>query len=225
MRWRPRGRRSEKPVTGAPRTDQAARDPLVLAITEPVTRQTAANLVARVNRVAASNRVVIDLTGIPDFDSEGAAALVGLQESLGPERLTILGFRQATARIVGADSDLGLDLDTDSAAALPRPAGEWALRRLHAISVIQTKGDGPVSIDGLEPLLHTALAEDVGIVVVDLRNAELTRGGIDVIAFASSSAALRGQELLVVNVDAATGEDLRHAGLSATTYVAPEPLD
>jgi hypothetical protein len=30
--------------------------------------------------------------------------------------------------------------------------------------------------------------------------------------------------MLVVNVDADTGERLRRAGLSRTTYVAPEPL-
>ena len=43
---------------------------------------------------------------------------------------------------------------------------------------------------------------------------------------ASSTAAVRGQELLVVNVDVDTGERLRRAGLSATTYIAPEaPTD
>jgi hypothetical protein len=59
---------------------------------------------------------------------------------------------------------------------------------------------------------------------VDLRSARLTRSGLEAIAFASSSAALSGQELLVVNVDAGMGERLRHVGLSSTTYVAPEPL-
>jgi len=221
MRWR-RGRRSDPQSEGLQR-QQATRDPLVLAIPEPVTRATAASIVARVSRVAASSPVVVDLTAIPDFDSDGAAALVGLQESLGSDRVTILGFRQATARLVGAD--VGIDTDGDSAAALPRPVGEWAVRRLRAITVIQAKGDGPASTDGLEPLLHTALSEDAGIVVVDLRNAEITRAGIDVIAFASSSAALRGRELLVVNVDTTAGEELRRAGLSATTYVAPEPID
>lgn len=213
MRWRRRATPDRVPTDRQP----DARDPLVLAITEPVTRDTADRLVARVSRVAAANRVVVDLTAIPAFDSEGAAALVGLQESLGPDRMTILGFRQATARLVGADVEDSVEIRT--------PQGEWALRRLHAIAVVQTKGEAPVSTDNLEPLLHSALAEDVGIVVVDLRNAELTANGLEAIAFASSAAALRGQELLVVNVDGATGEALRGAGLSATTYVAPEPLD
>jgi hypothetical protein len=35
---------------------------------------------------------------------------------------------------------------------------------------------------------------------------------------------LHGQELLVVNADEAAATQLRRAGLSATTYVAPEPL-
>jgi hypothetical protein len=48
--------------------------------------------------------------------------------------------------------------------------------------------------------------------------------GLQSIAFASSSAAVNGQELLVVNVDANSGERLRRAGLSATTFVAPEPI-
>jgi anti-anti-sigma regulatory factor len=189
----------------------------VLAITEPLTRDTAALLVARVNKVAEDNRVVVDLTEIPAFDSDGAAALVGLQESLGPERLTILGFRQATARLVGAD--------VDDRAEIAAPAGEWALRRLHAIAVVQAKGEAAASTDGLEPLLHSALAEEVSIVVVDLRNARLTPGGIDAIAFASSAAAVRGQELLVVNVDGAMGARLRSVGLSASTYVAPQPFE
>src|SRR3954453_4337991 len=214
MWWQRRTSSPEPRRSGGGASKRSSRDPLVLAITDPLTRDTAALLVAQVNKVAEDNRVVVDLTEIPAFDSDGAAALVGLQESLRPDRLTILGFRRATARLVGADIDTG----GDEVPERPAPRGEWALRRLRAISVIQTKGEGPVSTDGLEPLLHTALGEDVGIVVVDLRNAELTRTGIDVIAFASSSAALRGQELLVVNVDAATGEELRRAGLSATTY-------
>jgi len=209
MRWLRRARRPERPT-------RSALGPLVLAITEPVTRDTAPALVARVNRVAAGNRVVVDLTDIPAFDSEGAAALVGLQESLGDERVTILGFREATERLLGSDL---------VAVSPPRQTdGTWVLRRMRAIAVIQTSGDQPTSTDSLEPFVREALEEQVGIVVVDLRNARLTRAGIDTIAFASSAAALRGQELLVVNVDGASGEELRGAGLSASTYVAPEPL-
>jgi len=62
------------------------------------------------------------------------------------------------------------------------------------------------------------------IIVVDLRGLRLLAAeALEAVAFASSSAALRGQELLVVNVSAEVAETLRVAGLSATTYVAPEP--
>jgi anti-anti-sigma regulatory factor len=194
----------------------SVRHPLVLSVTDPVTRDTAAALVARVGRIAADHRVVIDLTAIPAFDSDGAAALVGLQESLGADRLTIVGLRQATARLVGSDD------------ATPEPVRDqespWLVRRLRAIAVVQTADERPVTMDGMEAAIVAAMDEAVGIVVVDLRGARLTRQGVQTIAFASSGAALRGQELLVVNVDADTGERLRRAGLSATTYVAPEPL-
>ena len=187
-------------------------------MTEPVTRETATELVARVDRIATSSPVVIDLTAIPDFDTDGAAALVGLQESYGPERVTIVGLRQATARIVGID-DLA-----PARAPEQRTGSGWAVRQLHAIAVVQMIDDRQRTTDDLEPLLDQAIATGAAIVVVDLRAARLTRAGLEAIAFASGTAAVNGQELLVVNVDATMGERLRHAGLSSTTYVAPEPL-
>lgn len=190
----------------------------MLTITDPVTRQTAPDLVARVDRIAASGRVVIDLTAIPDFDTDGAAALVGLQEAYGPDRVTIVGLRQATARLVGID-----DLEVVRAPE-QREASGWVVRRLRAIAVVQASGDRPASTDDLEPVLDQATAAGAGIVVVDLRGADLTANGLQAIAFASSRAALNGQELLVVNVEARMSERLRNAGLSSTTYVAPEPL-
>jgi anti-anti-sigma regulatory factor len=194
------------------------RQPLVLTVTDPVTRDTAPELVARVGRIASTDRVVIDLTAIPDFDSEGAAALVGLQESYGPQRVTIVGLRQATARLVGID-----ELTVQQARERGADSG-WVVRRLRAISVVQATGDARSTTDSLEPVLDEALATGAGIVVVDLRGSELTRPGMEAIAFASSTAAVNGQEMLVVNVDAQASERLRHAGLSATTFVAPEPL-
>jgi anti-anti-sigma regulatory factor len=208
MRWR-RTQQWQPPVVD--------RDPLVLSVTDPVTRDTAAELVARVGRIAVGSKVVVDLTAIPAFDSDGAAALISLQESLGAERLTIVGFRQATARLVGADESTTPPQRTSD-------VSPWVVRRLRAIAVVQSAGEAPASTDELEPALTAALEEEVGIVVVDLRGARLTRAGLQTIAFASSSAALHGQELLVVNADNDTAERLRRAGLSSTTYVAPEPL-
>jgi anti-anti-sigma regulatory factor len=214
MRWR-KTRAHPEPVI--------VRDPLVLSVTEPVTRDTAAGLVARVGRIAANSRIVIDLTAIPDFDSDGAAALVGLQESLGAERVTIVGMRQAAARLVGTD-----ELASTPPGELSTP---WVVRRLRAIAVVQTVPEAsptatraPATTAGMETAIAAAMDETVGIVVVDLRGERLTRHGVQTIAFASSAAALRGQELLVVNVDETTAERLRGAGLSATTYVAPGPI-
>ena len=191
---------------------------MVLTVTDPINRQTASDLVATVDRLASSSRVVLDLTAIPDFDTDGAAALVGLQESYGPERVTIVGLRQATARLVGIDEIIL------SQAPEQRVDSGWVVRRLRAISVVQTVDNAQRTTDDLEPVLDQALATGAGIIVVDLRNAQLTRAGLQAIAFASSHAALNGQELLVVNVDASTSDKLRTAGLSATTYVAPEPI-
>ena len=190
----------------------------MLTVTQPVTRDTVPEIVARVGRMASSSRVVIDLTAIPEFDSDGAAALVGLQEAYGPDRVTVVGLRQATARIVGI-SDMMLATVPD-----PRAESGWVIRRMRAISVVQGVDDQPVTTDDLEPVLEAALDTGTGIVVVDLRGARLTPVGLQAIAFASSAAAVNGQELLVVNVDAHTGEKLRHVGLSGTTYVAPEPI-
>jgi anti-anti-sigma regulatory factor len=160
--------------------------------------------------------VVVDVTAIPGFDTDGAEALVGMQEELGSDRVTIVGFRQAAARLTG----------TASAATEP-PAqrlAEWVIRRMRAIAVIHPSDDGVASTDNLEPAITAGLEADVGIVVVDLRGARLTAQGVETIAFASSTAALHGQELLVVNADEVAAKELRRAGLSATTYVAPEPL-
>jgi anti-anti-sigma regulatory factor len=75
--------------------------------------------------------------------------------------------------------------------------------------------------DALEAPLADAVEQDVAIVVCDLLGVELTDIGAGALAFASSAAAVRGQELLVVNVTAEAAGQLRRLGLSATTYVAP----
>jgi anti-anti-sigma regulatory factor len=205
MRWR---------LARSRGVDTVVADPLVLTITDPVTSETAEQLVSRVGRLAEHNRVVVDLTAIPAFDTDGAEAIVGLQEQMA-ERVTIVGFRQATARLTGTDL---------TAPEEPAEHEQWVTRRKRAIAVVHPAEGDPASTDHLEPSLVAALATDVGIVVVDLRGAVLTDRGVETIAFASSSAALRGMELLVVNADADAAARLRMAGLSATTYVAPEPL-
>src|SRR4051812_28430430 len=128
------------------------RQPLVLTVTEPLTRDTAPDLVARVGRIATSSRIVIDLTAIPDFDSEGAAAIVGLQESYGADRLTVVGMRQATSRIIGID-----DLALTATSSVAVDSG-WVVRELRAIAVVQAEDNRQVSTDDLEPVLESAIA-------------------------------------------------------------------
>jgi len=213
MRWR-RGSHRAGTLRPAP-------DPIVLPVDHVLTRVAAADLTGLVDRLPTDARVVIDLTGIAGFDTDGATDLLNLQDRVGHDRLTIVGFRQAAARLVGTDT---VEPPALSTPAPPTEQG-WVIRRLRNLAVVQPADGDVLSTDDLEPVLTRALAEEVAIVVVDLRNTtELTAAGLHALAFASSSAAVRGQEMLVVNVDAPAADALRHAGLSATTYVAPEPL-
>jgi anti-anti-sigma regulatory factor len=207
MSWK--GRRGRH--RGSP--GAAAVDPVVLAVTQPLTRATVDSLASQVQRLAPETPVVIDLTAIPSFDSDGAMGLSGLQERERNRQVTIVGLRQAAARLTGATTvPVG-----------PTTSQGWVVRRLHNLAVVQAADDvPPVSADTLEAPLTEASNLDVGIVVCDLRGVSLTDHAATVLAFASSTAAVRGQELLVVNVDAADLERLRQIGLSATTYVAPE---
>ena len=95
------------------------------------------------------------------------------------------------------------------------------MRRLRNLAVVQVSAAN-ADPDALEATLSEAIEQDVAIVVCDLRGTVLSDAGAAALAFASSSAALRGQELLVVNVGSKDIKRLRGLGLSATTYVAPE---
>src|SRR4051812_5107632 len=193
-----------------------SREAVIMAVTQPLTRQTAQELARRVESVDRETSVVIDLTAIPGFDSEGADALLALQAARGADRVSIVGLRQATARLVGPDAP---------APVTSAPTGAWALRRLRNLVVVQPLDATASTPAHLSDAVATASSDTTAaIIVVDLRGlAVLPAEVVEAIAFASSTAALRGQELLVVNVTASVAETLRVAGLSATTYVAPEP--
>ncbi|HET6817051.1 MAG TPA: STAS domain-containing protein [Mycobacteriales bacterium] len=205
MWWRGPGRRA-KPDSPSTTT------PVVLAVTEPLTGATAERLSGEIGRLDQGTPVVIDLTAIPSFDSDGAAKLAGLQDRWGADHLTIVGLRQATARITGAAQQ------TSQPTTL---ASGWTVRRLRNLAVVQASETG-ADPDALEGSLSEAIEQDVAIVVCDLRGTLLSDAGASALAFASSAAAVRGQELLVVNVPSADVGRLRGLGLSATTYVAPE---
>jgi anti-anti-sigma regulatory factor len=216
MRWK-RGTHRATTVRSAP-------EPVVLPVGDTLTRTVAADLTGQIERLPADTHVVIDLTGISGFDTDGATELLDLQDRLGHGRMSIVGFRQAAARLIGTDA---VD-DAPAKSAASSPAAQqagWVIRRLRNLAVVQPADGDLLSTDDLEPVLTRALNEDVAIVVVDLRNTTgLTAAGLHALTFASSSAAVRGQEMLVVNVDASAADALRGAGLSATTYVAPDVL-
>jgi anti-anti-sigma regulatory factor len=180
---------------------------------EPLTGATADRLCGEVERLDRRTAVVIDVTAIPSFDSEGTAGLAGLQDRRGSDHVTIVGLRQAAARLTGASP----------ASTPPATQAGWSVRRLRNLAVVQADGGASTdaTADALEAPLADAVEQDVAIVVCDLLGVELTDIGAAALAFASSAAAVRGQELLVVNVTAEAAGQLRRLGLSATTYVAP----
>ena len=209
MRWR--GRRSAPSAPPTAEDTTTTLPPVVLSVTEPLTADAAVRLSGQVDRLDPRTPVVIDLTGIPSFDSEGTATLAGLQERHGADHVTIVGLRQAAARLTGA-APVQTQTISDRG---------WTVRRLRNLAVVQSASEEPASADVLEKPLGEAVEQDVAIVVCDLRGVELTDLGAAALAFASGAAAVRGQELLVVNVGAEDAGRLRRLGLSATTYVAP----
>ena len=224
MRWLQAGNRRAKHA-------DARRPSVVVAVTTALNRETALDVRRQVDLLDDYDEVVIDLTAIPAFDTDGADALFEIQGEHNERRVSIVGFRQATARLLGPDPTSAV---ADSPLADPGAAAGsgWAVRRLRNLVVVQPEdasaptGRAP-SVTGLEETLGRATADpDAAIIVVDLRGVQsLPANAIEAVAFASSAAALRGQELLVVNVQAEAIEALRAAGLSATTFVAPEPFD
>jgi anti-anti-sigma regulatory factor len=190
-------------------------DPLVMTVTTALNKSTAEGLARRVDALPVTRPVVIDLTGIPAFDSEGADVLLELQATRQDRQVAIVGLRQATSRLVAPPAD-----------APPVEQPGWEVRRLRNLAVVQPTVADVAAAAGLDAALGgTADDPSTAIIVVDLRGvAELTPEAVQSIAFASSAAALRGQELLVVNVTAGVSERLRAQGLSATTYLAPETI-
>src|SRR3954469_7504183 len=209
MRWR----RSTRPASAT-----GPAQPVVLSTDRPLTGASARDLADQVERLAEHAPVVVDLTAIPAFDSAGTETLAELQERSAPGQVSIVGLRQAAARLVGADAL--------TPSRTPVNEGGWVVRRMRKLAVVQADPAAPGGATGaLEGPLSIALTEDVALVVLGLRDAvALAPSSVHAIAFASSEAALRGQELLVVNVTPQLAEALRRVGLSATTYVAPEEL-
>src|SRR5438270_13810536 len=82
---------------------QPRAEPLVLSVTEPLTQRSVASLGEMIDHTPPARTVIIDVTGISDFDSFGTSALLALQERVGPRRLVVVGIKQAAERLVAAD--------------------------------------------------------------------------------------------------------------------------
>jgi len=186
-----------------------------VSVTSPLNRETALDLARQLEQMPPYAPLVIDLTAIPAFDTDGADALFGLQESAGAGRLSPTLGRGVWPSLVGVlDADItGTPVSTT-----------WSMRRLRNLVVVQpaqASGDG---LGELEDVVADAVLTDAAIVVVDLKGVlDLSASALDAIAFTSSTAAVRSKELLVVNVCPEVADVLRTSALSATTYVAPEP--
>src|SRR4051812_25770223 len=128
MWWR-RRRAAAGATASTSETPREALPAGVLAVTEPLTRAAAERLSGEIERLDPPNPVAIDPTAIPSFDSDGTAGLAGLQDRRGNERVTIVGLRQAAARLTGA------------APAATEPAREagWTVRRLRNLDVLQAE--------------------------------------------------------------------------------------
>lgn len=188
-------------------------EPLVLAMTEALSADAVQRVAEQVHSVSAARLIVVDVTGVPSFDSDGTAALIALQEEVGPGRLAVVGLREAAARLVGnAEVSVETTLDADTGPGI-------RLRRMPNLVVI-TCTVVPTAAQ-LQRALETAIAADLAIVVADLE--PLTTLGpdlLDVLAFASSRAAMRGQELVLLNLSTDASAALRTTSLAATTYLA-----
>jgi anti-anti-sigma regulatory factor len=185
----------------------------VRPVAERLTAATAAQIALDVS-ASDSAEVVIDLSAIAEWDSAGATAMAELADG-SDGRVRVRGLEEATDRM------LGVGTSAPQSAAVPATID---VTRLNAVVVLRPAG-GPIPTLALEAALRR-LDRTVRTVVLDLAAVPtLTAGDIESLAFASSAAVLRRQELMIVNVAAGSAELLRRAGLSGHTWVASAPLD
>src|SRR5690349_12389123 len=125
MRWLQAGNKRAKHA-------QARGESVVMAVTTPLNRDTALELRRHIDLVDSHTEIVIDLTAIPAFDSDGADALFELQAAHADRRISIVGLRQATARLMGPDAAVA----TPDPLVTPQTSG-WVVRRLRNLVVVQ----------------------------------------------------------------------------------------
>jgi anti-anti-sigma regulatory factor len=197
----------------SPQTSADSDQPVVLTMTETLTRRSAERVREVVRLLPRPRTVVVDVTTIPGFDTDGISELIDLRDGVGPDRLIIVGLREATSRLIG-----GADVAVEPTVGEPSSSVS-RLRRLPG--VVMLTAENGTSPPQLRVAVDAALAEESAIVIIDLEQfSSLSAEALDVLTFASSQAAMAGQELVLLNVSHDAVSMLRGAGLAPTTYIA-----
>jgi anti-anti-sigma regulatory factor len=191
------------------RTTSVARqrdEPAVITLTGPLTRQAVSRLGTLIAGGPPTKTVIVDVSDISDFDSDGTSGLLALQELAGTDRVVVVGVREAAARLLAID-DL---LPAPAAAGQPLMPG-----------LMMVTADVTAPADVLGATLTAAVERGISIVVVDLAGCPTIRADVvAVLVSAGRHAERRGQELVLVNVSPAAAAVLDGAPLASTTHVA-----
>ena len=187
-------------------------EPVVLTL-ESLTQRAVDRMRTMLQGIPPERPVIIDVTTLAGFDSQGTSALQDLQDEAGEGRLLVVGFRQAAARLFELNAILTEPTKDDD--------GEATLRVLPTPGMVFVDIKSATSRQALDSLLRSAIARDIAIVVVDLES--VTIASIDVllaVTAASHAAAAQGHELVLINVADDLASLLDRVGLAATTYLA-----
>ena len=189
-----------------PRRD--ALEPMVLTLTEPLTERSVSALTEVVEHADAGRTVIVDITGISDFDSQGMSALLGLQDSLGRDRVLVVGVREAVARLVAVEDLVDPSVDA--------PTRHPQLRT----GLVMVSPDATTTSNDLLAALEAAVDQGTTLVVVEMAATRApTRDTLRVLVRGAEHAARRGQHLILLHVADAIATPLTQMGLPATTHV------
>lgn len=190
-------------------------EPVVITLNESLTLRSVQRLQSVIRGVSPQRTIILDMTTIPGFDSQGVAELHALQDDVGTDRLVIVGLRQAAARLfgltVGFADTKGEQLGAPATGAPPTPG----------MVLVEVRPGSPGH--ALNSALQSAIAKDIAIVIVDLRWVAASVEALGAITAASRASASHGQELVFVNVAPEMVQLLGRMDLAATTYLAVAP--
>ena len=193
-------------------------EPVVVTLDESLTQHSMQRLRTLIRDVSGTRPVIIDLTTIPGFDSQGTTDLLALQDELGTERVAVVGLRQAAARLFGLAA-MAADTQTEDTQTDDHVAASSRVLPTPGMVFLESKSAASPQL--LNSTLQAAIARDIAIVIVDLESVAVA--SIEVLAAirsASLAAAMHGQELVLVNVGDELARLLNRVGLAATTYLA-----